>query len=77
MKYQTVTEAAKSLGITRGRLHQLIQARRVPGAKKVGSVWIVPDPIRLKPGLNRGLPGVASSRPKSNPASGDTTAKGG
>ena len=40
----TVTEAAKKLGITRQRVQQLIDAKKLT-AKKVGSVWIV---INLK-----------------------------
>lgn len=38
--FLTVTEAAERLGVTRARVHQLIQAGKL-AAERVGSVWMV------------------------------------
>ena len=49
-------EYGERLGRTRQRIHQLIQAGRIPGARKLktpggppGGVWIIPAKARIKP----------------------------
>ena len=54
-------EASAALGISRRRMQLLRSAGRVMGAQRVGHTWIVPFPIKLKPG-KRGSPGVADER---------------
>ena len=39
-KLITTTEAAKRLGVTRGRVHQLLTDGRLP-AEKVGVQWLI------------------------------------
>jgi hypothetical protein len=43
---QTVTEASVQSGYTRSWIHLLLQAQRVPGAKRMGSIWLVPKPFK-------------------------------
>ncbi|GMU72227.1 MAG: hypothetical protein AMXMBFR42_16860 [Burkholderiales bacterium] len=38
-------DAAKILGVTDARVRQLCIAGRIEGAKKIGSVWLVPVKI--------------------------------
>jgi excisionase family DNA binding protein len=42
--YISVSQAAEALGVTTGRLRQLCIANRIPGARKVGTDWLVPKP---------------------------------
>jgi excisionase family DNA binding protein len=57
----STTEAGERLGISRKRIHQLIEEGKLP-AKKVGKVYII-DPKDLKLVQNR--PSVG--RPKKSP----------
>ena len=46
----SVTEAASEWNVTRARIHQLLAEGRIRGAQKVGEVWVIPSPVKLKPG---------------------------
>lgn len=46
----STTEAAAILGIARKRLSLLCKQRRVPGARLVGRVWLVPEAPVITPG---------------------------
>ena len=60
----SITQASEILGISGRRLRVLCAQDRVSGAKKVGSVWILPDTLtvlpagRVRPGKIK-LKGVA------------------
>lgn len=43
MEYISVIEAAEKWGITRRRVQVLCNEGRISGAKKIGTVWIIPD----------------------------------
>lgn len=42
MEYMSAKEAAEKWGITRRRVQVYCIEERIPGAKKVGSQWIIP-----------------------------------
>jgi len=42
MLYKTTIQAAREWGVTRGRVHQLLVAGRIPGAIRVGRDWLIP-----------------------------------
>ena len=42
MEYMSVVEAASKWGITRRRVQVLCNQGRIDGAKKIGTVWIIP-----------------------------------
>ena len=46
---KSITQASEILGISGRRLRVLCAQNRVRGAKKVGSVWILPDSIIVLP----------------------------
>jgi hypothetical protein len=46
-KYYTLVEIAEKKGISAVRLKQLCAQDRVVGAKKVGSIWLVPTPVKI------------------------------
>lgn len=58
MDYISVTEAAAKIGKTRSWIHQLLQARRIPGAKAIGKrskgrngrTWIIPKDFKIVEG---------------------------
>ena len=43
MEYLSISEIAKKWKISRRRVQVLCASGRVPGAKRVGSIWIVPS----------------------------------
>ena len=45
--YITVHEAAEKLGVTGGRIRQLISQGRIPGAIKRGNAWFMPRKIKV------------------------------
>lgn len=51
MKYISAKEAAAKWGVSSRHVQRFLQAGRVPGAQKLGHVWLIPDdakkPIRL------------------------------
>ncbi len=49
-RFISTREAASQMGITRVTLHAHLKNERIPGALKVGDRWVIPLPIRLKPG---------------------------
>lgn len=42
MEYRSVTETAKAWKISRRRVQVLCVTGRIPGAERVGYIWIVP-----------------------------------
>ncbi|NQT72072.1 MAG: helix-turn-helix domain-containing protein [Chloroflexi bacterium] len=50
MNLLTVTQAAEKLGVKPVRVRQLCQQGRIKGAEKLGSTWIIPTPIDIRPG---------------------------
>lgn len=52
MKRETlisVTDAATLLGYHQSRVRQLLAEGRIKGARKVGSVWVIPHPPTVLP----------------------------
>jgi hypothetical protein len=47
--YITTTEAAKRHGICSQRIRALIAQDRIPGVKRHGPAWMVPDPFTIEP----------------------------
>lgn len=45
----TVPEASKALGVTRARIGKLCADKRIIGAHKAGSIWLIPRAIVIKP----------------------------
>jgi excisionase family DNA binding protein len=43
-------EAARQLGISRLRIQQLCQSRRIKGARLIGRVWMIPEDFVVTPG---------------------------
>jgi len=50
MKLLNSKEAAHELGVNTSRVVQLLLAGRIRGARKIGRDWIIPSPIKVKPG---------------------------
>lgn len=46
----TTDEAAECAGLSRLRIQQLCKARRIPGARLQGRVWLIPENFEIKPG---------------------------
>ena len=53
-------EAAAKLGVNLQRMRALLGQRRVPGARRIGGQWFVPEKFEVKPGA-RG-PALGSKR---------------
>ena len=55
---QTVTDFANKHGFTRSWVHQLLQAKRIPGARLIGKknakrgTWIIPSDAKILPPNN-------------------------
>ena len=47
--YVTAQQAATEHGVSRRRMHQLLQQGRVQGAVKFGRQWCVPLPVLVLP----------------------------
>lgn len=62
---QSLSQAAKSLGLSVQRLRVLAAQGRISGAIKSGSVWILPDPVVITPRIvkRRGGYCALKSRP--------------
>jgi excisionase family DNA binding protein len=45
-----VAEAARLLGVDTSRVRVLCRQRRIPGARLVGRVWMIPEDLRVTPG---------------------------
>ena len=45
-----IAEAAKASGMNLRHLQQLCKARRVPGARLIGRMWMLPDGWTVTPG---------------------------
>jgi excisionase family DNA binding protein len=44
-----IEEAAARLGVTRARVHILCKQRRIPGARLVGRLWMLPEDFKVTP----------------------------
>jgi len=42
MEYVTSIQIATKWGVTRGRVHQLIKAGKIPGVMRLGRDWLIP-----------------------------------
>lgn len=42
MEYMSITQAAEKWGITPRRIQVLCKAKRIPGAIRIGYVWVIP-----------------------------------
>jgi excisionase family DNA binding protein len=49
-KMLDTAEAAHRLGVTKLRVQQLCQQRRIKGARLVGRVWMIPGDFKVTPG---------------------------
>lgn len=49
-----LSELARQLGVSRQRVHQLLQEGRVPGARRKGSRWKVPRAVIVGMAVARG-----------------------
>ena len=47
--FVTAQRAAAECGVSLSRIRQLLQQRRVEGAKKFGRQWLVPTPVVVLP----------------------------
>ena len=54
----TTAQAADALGVTRGRIVQLLNEKRIAGAMKFGRDWMIPSPVNITPGA-KGPKGIA------------------
>ena len=55
--FKTVSEISKQWGISPSRVCQLLLSERIPGATKIGNMWILPNNVkdpREKPGWKLG-----------------------
>jgi hypothetical protein len=43
MSYKTTIQKAIEWGVTRGRVHQLLVAGKIPGAMRIGRDWLIPE----------------------------------
>ena len=43
-------EAARRLGVDPSRVRVLLRQRRIPGARLVGRVWMIPEDFTVTPG---------------------------
>lgn len=43
----SVPEAAKALGVSPQRIHELLRAGRIVGAQRVGRYWVIPAPVKV------------------------------
>ena len=57
-EWVTVAEAAEQLGVSAGRIRQLLGQGRVHGARRSGRDWLIPTPVDIQPGV-RGPAGAA------------------
>ena len=45
-----LAEAARRLGVDQSRVRVLCRQRRIPRARLVGRVWMIPDDFEVTPG---------------------------
>lgn len=41
-EYKTVSMAAEEWGITSRRIYDMLKAGRIPGAVRIGAIWMIP-----------------------------------
>ena len=51
--YITTTQAAERAGVCSQRIRALIAQHRIPGVKRHGPTWMIPDPFEVLPGERR------------------------
>ena len=61
MNLKSTRDAAAELGVSHRRMLQLLKDGRVHGVVKVGHSYVIPSPVKTKPGT-RGPIGVAGKR---------------
>ena len=47
--WKSVDEAARECGFSGRRVRALLAQGRIEGAVKVGSVWVIPTPVKVLP----------------------------
>ena len=62
--YMPTADAAAELGLTDGRIRQMLRAGEIVGAK-LGTIWAVPlaEVERIKHMLHNNLPATADAKP--------------
>lgn len=60
----SVAEAADALGVSERRVRQLIDAGRVPGAERIGGVWLIPTDKDGRPKIELRGPGRPAKKTK-------------
>ncbi len=62
VEYEAVKEAAKRWGVSARWVQALCRGRRIPGARQLGRVWLIPSGVekppdqRIKPHRGRAEP---------------------
>lgn len=44
--YKTVSMAAEEWGITSRRIYEMLKSGRVPGAVRIGAIWMIPADLK-------------------------------
>lgn len=52
----TTAAAAKRYAVSQRRIQRLIEQNRIPGAKKIGLLWVVPDDFSILPPAHKHAP---------------------
>lgn len=66
-RFCTVAQAARALGVTPGRVRQLLWEGRIVGARKHGRDWLIPAPVRVRE-VPRGRPPQPDGQGRSSAA---------
>ncbi len=53
MNWITTAQAAKQAGVGTARIKALLAQHRIPGAKKHGPVWLIPENFTVSPSQHR------------------------
>lgn len=67
--YITCSQAAKREGVTPGRIRALLGQKRIPGAKMLGPIWMIPEGFQVLPSKKRtrGLQKIGGGAGKGRP----------
>lgn len=57
MDYMTLKEASEKWGVTTRWINYLCTAGRIPGAVKMGTVWLIPKGLLAPGGISHSGPG--------------------
>jgi hypothetical protein len=66
-KFLTTKEAAKKRGVCKQRLLALLAQHRIPGAKKHGPNWMIPEDFEVAPSEKRSKPLTKLAKPPPEP----------